>query len=304
MKSQVRTVLLLGGLSALTIGVGAAIAPGWLPVFVVFALLVNLGAWFFSDRLVLRLHGAQEVDPRDAPGLTLLVAEVARAAGVPTPRIYVTPERQPNAFATGRNPANGAVVFTEGVLRTMGDRELRGVVAHELAHIRNRDVLVASLAAAAASVITWLAHVLSFSWLFGGSADGGAGEDGGEGSAASPLGGLLVALVAPLAATLVQLGISRTREFLADETAARITGDPEGLARALLLLDRSAAELPAEGQPAAASLYIVNPLAGGGVARWFSTHPPIAERVRRLRALAGAPRAERAPGLRAGWGLA
>jgi heat shock protein HtpX len=275
--NQLKTILLLGTLSALLIGIGALVAPGMLYLFVALALLMNLGAYFFSDRLVLAAHRAREVGPAEAPELHALVAELAGRAGIPRPRLFVIPDEQPNAFATGRNPAHAVVAVTEGIVRLLDRRELRGVLAHELAHIRNRDILVASIAAACAGAITWLAHALSFGALLG----GGDREDGAE---SSPAGGLLVALVAPLAATLVQLGISRSREFLADATGARISQDPEALAQALLELERGAELVPATAAtPASASLFIVNPFGPGGrVLRWFSTHPSTAERVRRL----------------------
>jgi heat shock protein HtpX len=200
-------------------------------------------------------------------------------AGIPKPRLFVIPEEQPNAFATGRNPEHGVVAVTEGIVRLLDRRELRGVIAHELAHIKNRDILVSSIAAAGAAVVSYVAHALSFGALLGGSSQD---EEGGS---ASPWGGLLVALVAPLAATLVQLGISRSGEYLADATGAELSEDPEALARALLKLERAAEAIPVEQPaPATASLFIVNPFgATATAARWFSTHPSTTERVRRLR---------------------
>ena len=299
LRNQIKTVLLLGALSALVIGIGGLVAPGHLHLFGALALLVNLGAYFFSDRLVLRMHGAQEVGPAQAPELHAMVAELSARAGIPRPRVFLIPDPQPNAFATGRNPAHGVVAVTEGLLHTLDHRELRGVIAHELAHIRNRDILLSSLAAAGASLITWIAHALSLGALFGGP---GSRDDEG----ASPAGGLLVALVAPLAATLIQLGISRSREYLADATGAEISGDPEALASALIRLELAVEATPAtEGAtPATASLFIVSPFSGAeGLSRWFSTHPSTAERVRRLRELARAMARGR-PGLGAGsWSL-
>lgn len=280
MKNQVKTIMLLGALSALVVGVGAAIAPGHLYLFGALALAMNLGAYFFSDRIVLRMHGAREVSAAEAPDLHRIVSELAARAELPMPRVCIMPDEQPNAFATGRNPAHGVVAVTEGILRLLSERELRGVLAHELAHIKNRDILVSSIAAAGAALISYIANALSFGALFGmGQSDD---EEG------SPAGGLLVALVAPLAATLIQLGISRSREYLADETGAAISGDPEALARALLKLERGAqAMLPAQTSPATASLFIVNPFGAlQRAAGWFSTHPSTEERVLRLRALA------------------
>ena len=278
-KNQLKTVLLLGAMSALLVGLGALVAPSYLYLFGALALLMNLGAYFFSDRIVLRMHHAREVSPHEAPDLHAMVADLSARAGIPKPRLFVIPEDQPNAFATGRNPAHGVVAVTQGIVRLLDRRELRGVIAHELAHIRNRDILIASIAAAAASVISYVAHALSFGALFGGSSQNDDGESN------SPLGGIVVALVAPIAAILVQLGISRSREYLADATGAEISGDPEALARALLKLERASEVVPvSEPAPATASLFIVNPFGPmETAARWFSTHPSTTERVRRLR---------------------
>jgi heat shock protein HtpX len=266
-------------MSALVIGLGALVAPGFLYVFGAIALAMNLGAYYFSDRIVLRMQSARELPEDEAPWLHEMVEDMSREAAIPKPRLYLIPSEQPNAFATGRNPAHGVVAVTDGIMHALSRRELRGVIAHELAHIKNRDILIASVAAAAASIITWIANALSFGALFG----GGEGEEGDEGGAG---GGLLLAIVAPIAATLVQLGISRSREFTADETGARIAGDPEALAQALLTLERGVARAPSHESPAAASLFIVSPLAGGqGVASLFSTHPPTQARVERLMAL-------------------
>ena len=280
MKNQLKTIVLLGSLSALVIGLGALVAPGSLYVFGALALAMNLGAYFFSDRIVLRMHHAREVGMSEAPELHALIAELSANAGIPKPRVCVLPEEQPNAFATGRNPAHGVVAVTEGIVRALDRRELRGVLAHELAHIANRDILVSSIAAAAAALISYVAQALTFGSLLGGSH---ADEEDADGAA----GGILVALVAPLAATLIQLGISRSREYLADETGARISGDPEALARALVKLEQAAQVVPVQATPATASLFIVNPFgATETVSRWFSTHPSTGERVERLLTMA------------------
>jgi heat shock protein HtpX len=286
MRNQLKTIVLLGALSAMLVGIAGAVAPQHLTTFVALALAMNLGAYFFSDRLVLAMQRAAEVSPTDAPELHRMVAEIAARAGIPKPRVFIVPEPQPNAFATGRNPRNGVVAVTEGLLSTLDRRELRGVLAHEIAHIKNRDILVSTIAAALASIITYLAQLLSFAALFGGRS---SQDDEGDGAGAA--GGFLLALVAPLAATLVQLGISRSREYLADETSAALTGDPDALADALIKLETGAHHLPvsasAPAATATASLFIVNPLAGArSVLRWFSTHPAIEERVARLRHLA------------------
>ncbi len=276
--NQLKTILLFGVLSALFIGIGGAFAPQHLAVFVAIAAAINLGAYFFSDRIVLAMYRAQELSEHEAPGLHATVRELAGAAGLPTPRVFLIPDRQPNAFATGRNPKHGVVAVTEGLLELLDARELRGVLAHELSHVKNRDVLIATVAAIFASAISTVANVLSFGAMFGAHSD----EDG-----PSPLATLAMIIVAPLAALLVQLAISRSREFHADETGASISGDPEALARALLKLHGAARVVPTEHpQPGAASLFIVNPFEGlHRMSRWFSTHPSVEERVDRLRAL-------------------
>jgi heat shock protein HtpX len=281
MKNQLKTVLLLGALSGVLVAIGGALGPGYLYGFTACALLMNLGAYFFSDRIVLRMHHAQEVSPEQAPALHRMVEEVAREAGIPKPRVFVIPAAQPNAFATGRNPEHGVVAVTQGIIQMLDERELEGVLAHELGHIKNRDILIATVAAAIAAAITYIAQAVQFGALFG--AYGGDDEDRGF------AGSLLLAFLAPIAATLIQLGISRSREYLADDAAARLTGDPEGLARALGKMQAAAQHIPAEVQPATASLFIVNPLAGRGrsLLNLFSTHPPIEERIRRLRGLSG-----------------
>ena len=286
MTNQVKTILLLGVLSAVLVAFGGMLGPGYLYFSTGLAVLVNLGAYFFSDRIVLAMHHAREVAREDAPRLHAVVEELAVRAGLPKPRVFVIEDAHANAFATGRSPRRGVVAVTAGMLGLLTERELRGVLAHELAHVRNRDILLCSIAAALATAITYVAHAVQFSALFGGVRQ----EDEGEEAHGSMGGGLLMALVAPIAATLVQLGISRSREYLADEAGARISGDPEALARALEKLAKSAERIPGEAQPATASLFIVNPLAGvGGVLKLFSTHPPIEERVRRLRGMALAP---------------
>jgi heat shock protein HtpX len=278
-NNQLRTVVLLGALSALLVGVGEVVAPGRLPFFLALAVVMNVGAYFFSDRLVLRMHGAREVAPEDAPELHGMVRELALRAEIPTPRLYLIDDEQANAFATGRNPRHGVVAVTRGLLRTLSPREVQAVLAHELAHIRNRDILVATVTACLASAIGWAAHALAFL--------GGGGRD--EENAPSPLASLAFMLLGPIAATLIQLGISRSCEYLADETGARLTGDPLALASALGRLEQAVLREPAEAaQPATASLFIVNPLASGErLARLFSTHPSTEDRIARLEALAG-----------------
>ncbi len=278
MKNQIKTILLLGVLSAILIGFGSLLGRQWVLGFTILAMALNLGAYFFSDKLVLRLHRAQPISELDAPRLHATIRELSTRAEIPMPRVFLIPSPQPNAFATGRNPKHGVVAVTQGILQLLNERELRGVLAHELGHIRNRDILVSTIAAAVAGAIAYIANMLQFTAIFGGSSD----DD-----APNPIAALGLAIIAPIAATLVQLGISRSREFLADETGARISGDPEALASALEKLERAAHVVPPlVAQPATASLFIVNPFSGSrGIVNLFSTHPPMAERVRRLRAM-------------------
>lgn len=279
--NQFKTIFLLGVLTALLVGVGSVLSPGHTSTFLVLAAVMNLGAYFFSDRVVLRMSGAREVSAAEAPELHAMVAELARNAGIPMPRVCIMDQPQPNAFATGRNPAHGVVAVTTGILELLDRRELRGVLAHEIGHIAHRDILIASIAAMMAAAIGYAGQSLMFAGMFGGRS---SDEDRGSGAA-----GLLVMLLAPVAATLVQLGISRSREFVADEAGAKLSGDPEALAKALTKLEHYAHAIPAEVAPATASLYIVNPFAGGArLSRLFSTHPSTEERVERLLALAGA----------------
>lgn len=278
MKNQIKTILLLGVLSAILIGFGAMLGRQWVAGFTLLALALNLGAYFFSDKIVLRMHRAQPVGEHQAPRLYAIVRELAMRAEIPMPRVFRIPSPQPNAFATGRNPKNGVVAVTDGILQILTERELRGVLAHEIGHVKNRDILVSTIAAAVAGAIAYIANMLQFTAIFGGGSD----DDG-----PSPIAALALAIVAPIAATLVQLGISRSREYLADETGARLCGDPDALASALEKLDRTAHVVPpATAAPSTASLFIVNPFAGArGIVNLFSTHPPMAERVRRLRGM-------------------
>jgi heat shock protein HtpX len=279
--NQLKTILLLGTLTAILIGIGGAVAPGMIWLFVAIGVVMNVGAYYMSDKIVLRMHGARAVSREEAPDLHAMVEELTQRANMPMPKIAVIEDDQPNAFATGRNPAHGVVAVTTGITRILSRRELRGVLAHELGHIQNRDILIQTIAAVMGTVISGVANMLQFAAIFGGSS-----RDDEEGG--SPLGALVLAIIAPIAATLVQLGISRSREYLADEAGARISGDPDALASALLKLQAASQRIPTSHPvPATASLFIVNPLAGlGGLTKLFSTHPPIEERVARLREFA------------------
>ena len=278
MINQLKTLVLLGTLTVLLVGVGAALAPGQVYLFLALAVAFNVGAYFFSDRLVLKMHGATPLAQDEAPGLYEMTRELADRAGIPMPRLFLIDAPHANAFATGRNPERGVVAVTRGLLGTLDQRQVRGVIAHEIAHIRNRDILVATVAATLAATVSYIGSALQWSAILGGSQQ----QDRGQG------GGLLMAFLAPIGATIVQLAVSRSREYLADETAARLTADPEALASALERLSYAAARIPGDVEPATASLFIVSPFAGGGgLTTLFSTHPPMAERVRRLRAMLG-----------------
>lgn len=281
--NQLKTIVLLGALSALLVGIGGAIGGQVTWFFLALALAMNLGAYFFSDAIVLRMSGARVLDEAQAPALFGMVRELAERAGLPMPKVAIMADPTPNAFATGRTPARAVVAVTEGLLRLADPRELRGVLAHELAHVQNRDTLVATIAGAAAAAVTHIANMLQWGAMLG----AGRSDDEREGSAG---GALLFAFLAPIAAMMLQMGISRSREYLADETAAELTGDPLALASALAKLQSYGEQMLHAGapapQPVTASLSIVNPLAGGGLFKLFSTHPPIDARIERLRAIA------------------
>jgi heat shock protein HtpX len=270
--ATLRTTILLASLSGLLVLIGALIGgPSTAGVFLVIALLINLGSYFFSDKLALKMSGAKPIDEAEAPRLYQIVRELTTRAGLPMPRLYMIPQDQPNAFATGRNPKHSAVAVTRGITKLLSEDELRGVLAHELAHIQHRDILIQSVASAIGAAITYLAYMLMW---FGGDEDSG------------PLGlvaSLALVLLAPLAASIIQLSISRQREYAADAGGAEICGNPESLASALLRLEQGAEAIPMQVNQAAEPLYIVKPFKGGGIAGLFSTHPPIEERVRRLR---------------------
>ncbi|MBK9032586.1 MAG: M48 family metalloprotease [Myxococcales bacterium] len=290
--NQLKTIGLLGALTALLVVIGGALAPGMLWLFGAIAVALNLGSYYFSDRIVLAMNRAHPVAPGTDPALERMVAELAARAELPTPRLYVIDDPAPNAFATGRDPAHGVVAVTTGIRRLLTERELRGVIAHELAHIHNRDILIASIAAMLATIVSFVATAVQWGVMLGGGRDDRDGRGG-------VIGALALAIVAPIAATIIQLAISRSREYGADAYGARISGDPLALASALAKLERGNARIPLHtvgDSPATASLYICAPLSGGGVASWFSTHPPIPERIRRLQALADdvAPRRRRA----------
>jgi heat shock protein HtpX len=246
----------------------------------VFAAAMNLGSYWFSDRIVLAAYGAKELDEGSAPDLFRVVRELAAGAQMPMPRVYLIPSESPNAFATGRSPSHAAVAVTEGIMRVLTLDELRGVLAHELSHVRNRDTLISAVAATLAGVVMTVARMAYWAELFGGFRRDDRDERGGA------LGALVMVVVAPLAAMLIQMAISRAREYQADATGARISHSPEALASALMKIASVSERVPLAAGPATAHLWIVNPLRGSWLANLFSTHPPIEERIRRLRALA------------------
>ena len=282
MTSQIKTLFLLALLSGIIIVLGGLLGGrGGVIIAFGLALVMNVGSYWYSDKIVLSMYHARELAPEEAPYLHDIVAELARNAGVPKPRVCVIPEEAPNAFATGRDPEHAVVAVTEGILRLLPPEELRGVVAHEMGHVVNRDILIQTVAGVMASAIVTLANIFQFTAIFGGGRDG---EGGGN-----PIGALALALLAPMAAGLIQMALSRSRECLADETGARLCGQPLALAGALAKLGAASGRTPLRsGNPSTAEMFIVAPLFGrdGSVAKLFSTHPPLEERIERLRAMA------------------
>jgi len=266
-----RTTILLATLSGLLVAIGYFIGgPGAALGFLFFAALLNMGSYFFSDKIALTMSRAKPISESEAPRLYQIVRELCTRAGLPMPRIYMIPVDQPNAFATGRNPKHAAVAVTRGIMQLLSEDELRGVLGHELTHVKNYDILITSVAATIGAAITYLGYMLL--WF---------GDD--NNSPLGLIGSLAMGLLAPLAATIIQLSISRQREYAADAGGAELTGNPESLASALLRLEEGAKAAPMQVNQAAEPLYIVKPFSGGGFANLFSTHPPIEERVRRLR---------------------
>ncbi len=262
-----KTALLMAALGGLFVTVGGVVGgQSGLVIALVFAIAMNIGGYWFSDKIVLRMNHAREVGPGHR--LYDMTARLAQRANLPMPKVYVTPEMSPNAFATGRNPQHAAVAATEGIMRLLSDAELEGVMAHELAHIKNRDILISTIAATIGSAITALAH---FAMFFGGSRD----ERGGS----NPVALLATVFLAPMAAGLIQMAVSRSREFVADRTGAQIAGSPMGLAQALRRIEAAARQIPMDANPALAHMYIQSPLAGVNMGRLFSTHPPTEARV-------------------------
>jgi heat shock protein HtpX len=276
--NTVKTIGLMVFMTLLLVFVGAAIGGrGGMVMAFAIAVIMNFGAYWFSDKIVLRMYKAQPVTEAQAPELYAIVRTLVQKAGMPMPTVYIIPDETPNAFATGRNPEHAVVAVTQGIMRLLSREELSGVIAHELAHIKHRDMLTGTIVATIAGAISMLAQMAQWAMIFG----GGRRDNDDEGG--SPIAALVMMIVAPIAAMLVQMAISRTREFEADRGGAQIAGHPSGLANALLKLERGAQVVPMhDAKPATAHMFIVNPLTGGGLLKLFSTHPPIAERVKKL----------------------
>lgn len=277
--NALKTTFLMALLMVLAVFIGYAIGGnGGMMIAFVFALGMNFFSYWFSDKIVLKMYKAQPVTETESPRLFAIVRDLSQRAGLPMPKVYIIPNDTPNAFATGRNPEHAAVAVTSGIMNILSENELRGVLGHELAHVKHRDILIGTIAAVFAGAISMLAHLAQWAAIFGG---GRSDEDRGGGG----LGMLAMAIVAPIAALLIQMAISRSREYLADEDGARFHGNPRDLASALAKLHRGAERMPMHATPATAHMFIVNPLTGGGIMSLFSTHPPMEERIKRLEAL-------------------
>jgi len=279
MSNIFKTGLLLAVLTAMFVLIGGAIGgeQGMILAFF-FAVAMNFFSYWFSDKIVLSMYGAQPIEESQAPALYAMVRRLATRAQIPMPRVYMIPNDTPNAFATGRSPEHSAIAVTEGIMRILDQDELEGVLAHELSHVKNRDVMISTLAATLAGAITYLAHMAQWSAMFGGRRDD---DEGGS----NPIAMIAMAIVAPIAAMLVQMAVSRAREYQADATGAHLAGRPWGLAKALEKLQMAQQVAPMNANPATAHLFIVNPLSGRSLMSLFSTHPPLEERVARLRAM-------------------
>ncbi len=281
MTSQIKTLLLLSLLSALVIALGGVLGGrAGIIIALALALVMNVASYWYSDKIVLKMYKARELSPYDAPALHAMVEELAARAGIPKPLICIIPEQAPNAFATGRDPEHGVVAVTEGIMQLLNPEELKGVLAHEIGHIANRDILIQTVAGVLASAIVSIANMMQFAAIFGGSRDG---EEGGGNIVSS----LFLAILAPIAASIIQMAISRSREYLADETGARISGQPLALAGALQKLQHYNEQIPLQkGNASTAQMFIVSPLFPRSLSGLFSTHPPMEERIERLQQLA------------------
>jgi len=280
MGNTVKTALLLGALTGLLMLIGGLIGgKGGVYIAFIFAVILNFGSYWFSDKIVLKMYKAQEVSESSAPDLYNIVRNLAMKACLPMPRIFIIPEETPNAFATGRNEKHAVVAVTKGIMRILNKEELEGVIAHELSHIKNKDILISSIAATIAGAISMLATMAQWAAIFGG------GRSGDEDNGGGIIGLIAMAIFAPLAAAVIQMAISRSREYLADAGGASITKNPYGLASALEKLTKASQVIPMDVKPSTAHLFIVNPLSGKAFMKLFSTHPPLEERIARLRSM-------------------
>jgi heat shock protein HtpX len=278
--NTIKTGLLLGALTGLLMLIGGYFGgKGGIVIAFIFAMVMNFGAYWFSDKLILKMYSAQEVSVNEAPQLYAMVKDLALRAGLPMPKIYIVPGDTPNAFATGRDENHAVVAVTEGIIRMLNKDELEGVLAHELTHIKNKDMLIGSIAATLAGAIVMLANMAQWAAIFGGASRSDDEEGGGI------FGLIFMAILAPIAATIIQMAISRSREYLADAGGAKVSGKPYGLAGALEKLGRASQAIPMNANPSTAHMFIVNPLTGKSLMNLFSTHPPIEERVARLRSM-------------------
>jgi heat shock protein HtpX len=275
MMNNLKTVFLLGLMTGIILFLGSFWGRQGLTIALIFSVIMNFGSYFFSDKIALRMYGAQQVSRDQAPKLYSIVEFLCARGGLPTPKLYVIPTDSPNAFATGRNPQHASVAVTQGAMQLLNESELQGVLAHELAHVKNRDILISGVAATIAGVIMWISSMARYAAIFGGARDR---EEGGGGA----LGGLVTIIVAPFAAMLIQMWISRTREYQADRNGAEMVGDPHGLASALQKLENYSKRLPMAASPSTAHMFIVHPFAGGGLMSLFSTHPPMRKRIEHL----------------------
>jgi heat shock protein HtpX len=277
--NNIKTLFLLVTLTLILIWAGAAMGgKQGMTIALIFALGMNLFAYWFSDKLVLKMYGAKEVTETEAPDLYGIVRGLAQKANLPMPRVYMINQDQPNAFATGRNPQHAAVAVTTGIMRILSHEELQGVIGHELAHVKHRDILISTIAATLAAAISYLAQMAQWAMIFG--SHRGDDDEGG-----SPIAALIMMIVGPIAALIVQMAISRSREYAADEGGAKLAGNPRYLSGALRKLYQASQKIPMNANPATSHMFIVNPLSGGGILKLFSTHPPIEERIARLESM-------------------
>jgi heat shock protein HtpX len=274
--NNIKTTVLMVALTLMLVLVGALLGgKNGMTIALIIAFAMNFISYWFSDKIVLKMYRAKQITEAESPGIFATVKKLAQKADIPMPKVYIMEQEQPNAFATGRNPEHGSIALTTGIMRIMTDKEFEGVIAHELAHIKNRDMLVGTIAATIAGAISYLAQIAQWGMLFG-------GRDSENDKGGSTIAAIVMMIVGPIAALLVQMAISRSREYGADAGSAKITGNADGLTGALKKLQTASKQIPMKANPATSHMFIVNPLSGGGIIKLFSTHPPIEERVKRL----------------------